>query len=132
MATGPRPTSIVVLAAQDFADVRLVTVTGRVDHTNAETFLAQLTAHADAASAMAGMVMDLAGLEFITSAGLRALFLANRQLSAAEATLVVTGISGVVQEVFQISNFDTILAMAETPQAGLAKISAAAASAHSG
>lgn len=124
--------SAVTVAAADYADVRLVTVSGRVDHTNADDFLTDLTGHADAAKTMAGMVVDLSGLEFITSAGLRALFLTNRALTAAEVGLVVTGVSGVVLEVFQISNFDTIFAMADTPAAGLGKISPQAASAHAG
>ena len=124
--------SEMVVSAKDYADCRLLTISGRVDHTNADAFLNELTNQADAVIGKGGMVIDLTGLEFITSAGLRALFLTNRKLTDAGAAFVLSGIKGVVREVFRISNFDTLMTVAGTPKEALSQISAAAADAYAG
>lgn len=118
--------------SQDFADCRLVSVRGRIDHTNAERFGEGLAAEAREVPAGGGMVVDLGGLEFITSAGLRGLLLAQRTVSAAGARLVVCGVRGVVREVFRIARFDTLLSVADSTEAALAQVSPAAAEAYSG
>jgi len=132
MAAGDPASSDVRVAAEDCADGRLVTVSGRVDHTNSDTFLTALGAEADRVAKGGGMVVDLAGLEFITSAGLRALFLTNKRLAEAGRIFVVTGLKGVVKEVFRISNFDAILNVAGGVRAGLEQISPEAAAAYRG
>jgi anti-sigma B factor antagonist len=118
--------------SESFADCRLVSVKGRVDHTNSDDFQQSLAAAARDVPRGGGMVVDLGGLEFITSAGLRALLLAQRTVSAAGSQLVVCGIEGVVQEVFRIARFDVILSVADTPEKALAQVSPAAAEAYSG
>ena len=114
----------------DYADCRVVSVVGRVDHTNSGTFLDDLSRHAEAATS--GMVVDLSGLDFITSAGLRTLLLANRTISANGGRLAVTGMSGSVREVFRISKFDTLLPVTDSVADGVARISDAARQAYPG
>ena len=118
--------------SESFADCRLVSVRGRIDHGNADRFWDALGAEAREVPQGSGMGVDLAGLEFITSAGLRALLLAQRTVSAAGARLVVCGVRGVVREVFRIARFDTLLSVAESPETALAQLSSAAAEAYSG
>jgi anti-anti-sigma factor len=118
--------------SENYADCRLITVRGRIDHTNCERFQQSLGAEAREVPKGGGMVVDLAGIEFITSAGLRALLLAQRTVSAAGAQFVVCGVRGVVREVFRIARFDTLLSVADTTQAALARVSPAAAEAYSG
>jgi anti-sigma B factor antagonist len=120
------------MRSEGFADCRLVTVEGRIDHTNSERFHERLGADAREVPNGGGLVVDLSGLEFITSAGLRALLLAQRTVSAGGARLVVCGVKGVVREVFRISKFDTLLGVADTVEGAIAQISPAAAEAYSG
>ena len=120
------------LSAHTHADCRLVQAAGRVDHTNSGVFDTRLSEEAQSVPDGGGMVVDLGGLEFITSAGLRALWLAHQTLTAAGARLVVTGIKGVVREVFRISKFDALLTVAKTTEEAVAQISPAAARAYSG
>jgi anti-anti-sigma factor len=117
---------------ESFADCQLVSVRGRVDHTNSDQFQQGLTAAAREVPPGGGMVVDLGGLEFITSAGLRALLLAQRTVSAAGSRLVVCGIEGVVREVFRIARFDVLLSVADSTEQAIAQISPAAAEAYSG
>ena len=118
--------------SEGFADCRLIAVRGRIDHTNAERFHQSLSAEAREVPTGGGMVVDLGGLEFITSAGLRALLLAQRTVSAQGARLIVCGIKGVVREVFRIARFDTLLSVADSTEAAIAQVSPAAAEAYSG
>ena len=110
----------------------LVTVTGRVDHTNAEDFIAELTGCTAETAEGGGMVIDLTDLEFITSAGLRALLLAQRALEGRGAKLVISGVAGVVREVFRISKFDALMKVADTARDALAELSESAAEAYGG
>lgn len=120
------------VTARDFADCRLVSVSGKVDHTNSDRFLEELGGFSDAVKANGGMVIDLGGLEFITSAGLRALLLAQRTVKGVGGTMVVCGINGVVKEVFRISKFDALLSVADGTSDAVAMISPDAAEAYSG
>lgn len=119
------------VTSQDFADCKLVSVKGRVDHTNSDRFLAELGAVSESVSKNGGMVADLSGLEFITSAGLRALLLAQRTVNMSGGKLVVCGISGVVKEVFRISKFDALLSVSDATDEAVGMISSAAAEAYS-
>ena len=127
MNSGPK--SALAMRAQTFEECLLVEVSGRIDHTNSDQFLEDLNNHAQGVSADGGMVVDLGDLEFITSAGLRALLLAQRTLTAAGARLVVSRICGVVKEVFRISKFDSLLSVEETTELAIGQISPSAAKA---
>ena len=120
------------VTSQDYADCRVVSVSGRIDHTNSDRFLSELTSHAEGAAKGGGMVTDLAKLEFITSAGLRALLMADRQVKSGGGKFVVSGIDGVVKEVFRISKFDALLSVTETAADGVAQVSSAAAEEYPG
>ena len=124
--------SILSITYKDFADCRLVQVTGRVDHSNATDFLETLGRHAEEKGGTGGLVVDLGGLEFVTSAGLRALLMAHRTLSAAGSQMIVTGLKGVVKEVFRISKFDALLAVSDTVAEAVGRISPAAREAYPG
>jgi anti-anti-sigma factor len=90
----------------------LVSVSGRVDHRSAAQ-LEQALADAVAAPAEApgGVVLDFAGVEYISSVGLRVLMVAARQLRDRSATLAIAALQPVVAEIFAISRFDRVLAV---------------------
>ena len=132
MTSGTSSESPLSVTAQDYADCRLVTVSGRIDHTNSDRFQSEISDHASKAGRDGGVVIDLTALEFITSAGLRALLLAQRTVIAAGSKLVITGIRGVVGEVFRISKFDALMTISASPAEAVAEISAAAAEAYAG
>ncbi len=54
------------------------------------------------------LVFDLTALEYISSAGLRVLLTAQKTMNA-QGTMKVTGVSEIVQEVFDITGFSDIL-----------------------
>lgn len=110
----------------------MVRVAGRVDHTNSDDFLEQIGAEAERVTPGGGMVIDLSKLEFISSAGLRALMIAQRAAKKAKARLFVTGIRGVVKEVFRISKFDAMLSVEKSAAEAVKQVSDEAAAAFAG
>ncbi len=103
-------------------DVVVITVSGRVDHANADQFRAALWPHL--ASCTGGgdrLVLDLAGLEYISSAGLRVLMLASRDVKSRDGRLVVCGLQPIVKEIFEISRFNIVLNVLPDRTAALAE-----------
>ncbi|MBQ9827041.1 MAG: STAS domain-containing protein [Firmicutes bacterium] len=60
--------------------------------------------------------MDLAKLEYISSAGLRVLLSIQKKMNAAEGTFVVRNINDIVKEVFEVTGFDEILTIEGAPE----------------
>jgi len=56
-------------------------------------------------------VVDLKGLEYISSAGLRSLLSANQQLKAGNGQIRLCNVGGLVKEVFVISGFESLFSM---------------------
>lgn len=95
--------------------VTTVSVAGRLNHTSSGDFQTQMEAVlSDAATARGGVIVDLSRLEFISSAGLRQLTIADKTQREAGGKLVITGLHGVVEEIVRISRLDTILTVTDT------------------
>jgi anti-anti-sigma factor len=104
-------------------DVVVITVSGRVDHANADSFRAALWPHL--ASCTGGgdrLVLDLSGLEYISSAGLRVLMLASRDVKTRDGRLVVCGLQPIVKEIFEISRFNIVFNVLADRTAALAEL----------
>ena len=54
-------------------------------------------------------ILDLAALEYISSAGLRSILAATKKLKAQNGSLALCALSGLVEEVVTVSGFDNIL-----------------------
>lgn len=109
-------------------DVLIVAVTGRVDHANAEQFRTQLWPHLSRCAVGAErLVLDLAGLEYISSAGLRVLMLASRDVKGRDGTLIVCGLQPIVREIFEISRFNVVFNVLPDRNAALAELRVPAA-----
>jgi len=98
-------------------------LSGRLDARPAPDFERDALAAADGLERERGMLLDLSRLEYISSAGLRSILLLARRLSGSGGRVVLCGMSGVVKEVFDISGFDSFLAVAVGRDEGLALIS---------
>ncbi len=115
------------LAAKRFADTVALYPTGRIDHATADSFKAALAPHLDGvASGRDRAVIDLAGVEYISSVGLRVLMLASKQVKAQGGALAVADLQPVVREIFEISRFNLVLEVFPTLREALAKLSPAA------
>ena len=78
------------LAPRRFADALLLRPSGRLDHCTAPDFRVALAPRLERCVKGGDVVvLDLAGVEHVSSAGLRVLMLASRQVSGQGGTLVV-------------------------------------------
>ena len=101
---------------------KLVLVTeGRVDGTNATDFQdAMKGAIQDSDRAV---VLDLANLTYISSAGLRVVLLIAKDLQRQGAKFAACSLSDSVKEVFVISGFDKIIPIHDTQEAAIGSLS---------
>jgi anti-anti-sigma factor len=118
-----------VLAHARFADVVVVAPKGRVDHATSEGLREALVPHlVRCAAGGDAVVLDLGGVEYISSAGLRVLMLAAKQAKAQQGFLAVAAAQPLVREILEISKFTLVLrtlpsvrdAVAAASEAGLA------------
>ena len=115
------------LTPKRFADTVVLAPVGRVDHATADAFKTALAPHlALCAAGRDRLVLDLAGVEYISSVGLRVLLLASKQVKGQGGALAVAELQPVVREIFEISRFTLILNVEPTVREALAKLSAAA------
>ncbi len=92
-----------------FGGAVVLTVAGRVDLTNADAFKDALTAALEAADV--AVVVDMSGVYYISSAGLRSLMIALRAAKAAGKGLGVAALTSLVLEIFTISRFNLVLSL---------------------
>lgn len=85
--------------------VTIVTVAGRLDGTTARQLEDGLVA---LIAPGVGMVLDMSGLDYVSSAGLRVLLKIAKAAKAAKVRLALAGITPPVTKVFEISGFTTI------------------------
>ncbi len=88
------------------ANILVLAPVGRIDNLTSAEFQTRLLAAVTSSSA--DVVVDFSGVEYISSAGLRALMTASRQ-KPKERRLAVARLNAVVHEIFTISRFSHLV-----------------------
>ncbi len=118
------------LAARTFANALVLGVHGRLDQDNCDAFRADLMTHVERSAHQGGVViLDLSGLEYVSSAGLRCFMLASRQAKAQHGRIFVAALQPMVTEIFEISHFNMVFQVFPTVREALAASSLEAAAA---
>ncbi len=107
-------------------DIIVFLPTGRID-TVASTELDQALQSAVSAGNH-NMVVDMSGVEYISSAGLRALAAVQVRSKAEGGDMKLAGLNKRVTRVFNIIGFDLLMSIHATPEAAIADFSSSAAS----
>ena len=68
------------------------------------------------------LLIDMAAVEYVSSAGLRSLLVLAKAVKAGGGALALCGLTPAVREVMCISGFDNILPLAEDRAAGLDRV----------
>ena len=98
----------------------IVSVKGRMDAVTAPEFeknLSDLIAKGEN-----NFLLNFDGLEYISSAGLRAILATAKKLKEKGGKILLTGLKGSVDEVFKIAGFHSIFKVFESEEAGLKEI----------
>jgi len=113
---------------QTFANVVIVQIDGRIDHSMAPVFGSVLLPHVEGcAGDEKKLLVDLSKVNYMSSAGLRVLMIAAKGCRKQEGKVVLAGLQPSVREVFKIGRFDMVLETYPTVRDALAAISPAAA-----
>jgi anti-anti-sigma factor len=113
---------------QKVANVVIVHVDGRVDHSTAPAFGSMLLPHVEGCSKEEKKILvDLSKVNYMSSAGLRVLMIAAKGCRKQDGAIVLSGLQPSVREVFNIGRFDMVLDTYTTVRDALAAISPPAA-----
>ena len=102
--------------------VLVLTPAGRIDSTSAGALEARLAAALGGASPR--LVLDLSGVDYISSAGLRVLLVAARRVQATGGRLALCGMGQPVRQVFQLAGFLPLFTIQDTRDAAVDQIAA--------
>ncbi|MDD5332547.1 MAG: STAS domain-containing protein [Rhodoferax sp.] len=103
------------------ANATLVSISGRLDAVTAPVYekaVAQLMSSAEIA-----FIVDFDALDYISSAGLRALLVTAKQLKGKSGQIRFANVKGTVKEVFEISGFGAIFQIDDSVASALSKLS---------
>ena len=121
------------VVARRYANAMVLRVAGRLDQDTCEGFRADLMPHVEAAlHDKAALILDLSGVEYVSSAGLRCFVIASRRVKAAQGRILVADLQPMVAEIFEISHFDALMDVHPTVRDALAAISEDAVAAYGG
>ncbi|MEI7437055.1 MAG: STAS domain-containing protein [bacterium] len=81
-------------------------ISGRLDATSAVTAEQQIAGVIDGGASR--LLIDLSGLEFISSAGLRVLLVVAKKMARQNGKIALCGLQKAVMDVFEISGFLSI------------------------
>lgn len=98
----------------------VIALSGRLDAAGAPATEAELSGALGLVAPR--LVIDLTGIDYISSAGLRVLLVVAKKVQQANGKVVLFGLGDNVREVFEISGFDTIFSIAADLKAAIAAI----------
>ena len=88
-------------------DILVSAPSGRLDGTNSRSFEESLKS--EIGESKCSVLLDFTELNYVSSAGLRAILLIAKSVRADNANLALCSLSDNVKEVFEISGFDRII-----------------------
>jgi len=117
-------------SARRYANAVVLRVEGRLDQDTCDAFRNDLLGHVEESAHGGGaIVLDLSGLEYVSSAGLRCFMLASRQAKTQKGRIFVAALQPMVAEIFEISHFNLVFQVFGSVKEALAAVSADAVTA---
>ena len=109
------------LSVEQKNEAVVVAPLGRIDHASADDFAAALQPHLERSLAAGTLlVLDMSGVDYVSSVGLRALMLAARQAESRAGRIAIVRLTPLVREVFAISRFDLVFDIHESVEEAIA------------
>jgi anti-sigma B factor antagonist len=97
---------------------RVVTPRGRVDEATASAFSERLISEAVGGAGV--LVIDLSGIQYMSSRGLRALTLAQRKGAETGTTITLARPNPIMREILAISRYDMVFRVSDTIEGAFA------------
>lgn len=113
------------ISTESDAGALIATAKGRIDSRNAQEFeRAMNAAIGDGESNI--VVLDLADLSYISSAGLRAILVTAKALRKRDAKFALCALQDPIKEIMEISGFDQVIAIHPSRAEALSALGASA------
>jgi anti-anti-sigma factor len=109
---------------ESIGNITLVIPHGRLDFGAAAGFQAEVERALAGASRSTGVLIDCAGLDYVSSAGLRVFLLATRVAMRSGVAFAVCSLRPAVREVFDVSGFGQLIAVHADRSHAIAQMSA--------
>ena len=93
-------------------NVTILKAQGKLDATSSPELDKRLTSLVESGTRQ--IALDLAGLDYVSSAGLRVFLSAAKRLKQAQGKLALANLSAQVQQIFDIAGFESILPVFKT------------------
>ena len=106
--------------SQRHTNATVIVLSGRMDAVTTPLYESQMRALLD--EQVSHLVVDLGGIDYISSAGLRGLLITAKLIKGHGRDLRVVNVVGNVLSVFQISGFHTMFKIDDSLEAALASL----------
>ncbi len=93
-------------------DIKVFKIKGRLDSKTSPEFEEKIIESSQDGTTK--MIFDFKDLEYISSAGLRVILKATKEMKKTDGLIVLCSMQDYVKEVFEIAGFDTFLSIEET------------------
>ncbi|WP_319763872.1 STAS domain-containing protein [Maridesulfovibrio sp.] len=107
--------------SKKIGEVMIMEIEGRLDALTATELEDELCKYINQGETK--VVFDLGELEYISSAGLRAILFCAKKLKGSDGAIAFAGITGMISEVFEISGFGTMFNIYNSALTAVEKIS---------
>ena len=84
----------------------IISASGRIDTNTAPAFEAEIK---ECIAECSELVLDFAGVEYISSAGLRVLLTTHKTMFKKGGSLKIINVAGEIMDIFDITGFSTVL-----------------------
>lgn len=102
-------------------NVLIISIKGRLDALTSSDLESEICSRLEDGETK--IVFDLGELEYISSAGLRAILFCAKKLKSSDGTIAFANITGMISEVFEISGFGTMFNIYNSALTAAEKIS---------
>ena len=96
--------------------ITIAKIDGEIDSHTAPMFMEKLSSHLNKD---ARVILDMSGVSFMSSSGLRQLLLLKRQLMEVDGRVVLVGLSRRLSDIMDITGFLDFFDLVETLEAGI-------------
>lgn len=109
------------IGEQRQGDITILTPVGRINNDTSLAFQNRLLGCVSGDAAK--VLIDFSAVDYISSAGLRALMIASKRSKTVGGSLAAASLSPIVKEIFAIGRFSTILQVFDTTAEAIAALS---------
>jgi anti-anti-sigma factor len=109
------------ITEQKMGSILLMIAEGRIDTNTSQDAETQVIQAID--GGVTQLIVDLAGVDYVSSAGLRVFLLAAKRLKKAGGTIILSGMKPHIKEIFDMAGFSALFTLKATKEEAVGALS---------